>query len=78
MDWIRGSRGSDKDIPMPIEHLVLSDKWVRIPSANYFPGHSPVHYTGLRLSLTLSQNSRIPGAKQVISLLRVSYLVITS
>ena len=76
MGGTRRSRGCDKEIPhcvLPIEHLVLSDQWVRLPSANqdktslYFQGPSPVHCTGLRLSLTLSQTSMIPGAKQIIS-----------
>ena len=58
---------------LPIERLVLNNKWVRIPSAKRVKtsldvqGPSTVHCTGLRLSLTLSQTSRIPGAKHVIS-----------
>ena len=37
MDGISGSRGWDKEIPhgvLPMEQLVLSDKWVRIINLN--------------------------------------------
>ena len=44
MDGISRSRGCDKEIPhgvLPMEQLVLSDKWVRNMKCHCCPGHTP-------------------------------------